>query len=401
MTKQQRPLAIRRLENAVERVAPREPNRWDARPALQRGRLVSQSRAHQLRATVRQLALAVGHEGMPEGCGRSVQRLLGQEAVDAFLELASEGEFRDPDRTALLGKPLSWSSLATLRDCLVILGEEVGVSVVVPRVWRQPAGQVPSERQAAAVYRRTADMAAEASLDALLARTVALVGVILDTGMQTSGVLSRRLPDVDLEAGEIRAVYRMQNSAHRPAVEAVLPLREGTVVAVKRWLGFRQVLVDELEGSDHGALWVTVQTVSRLVAGVRSKYAAGMPLGVAGFRHSHAQAMEQLNAVLAGRWDQSVRGPWVPLPLTPEGLRRAVDVEALVPEVAAWRGRFDEPVERPPRWAEGPHPGVPSFAVHGRDSTYSNYRCRCEACYREHSRVEAAKRALRKQRQAG
>jgi hypothetical protein len=389
-------LAVRRLENVVERVAPRDPGLWEARPPLKRGRLVSQPRARQLRATVRQLALAVGHEGMPEGCGRSVQRLLSPRSVDAFLELATEGAFRDPDKPKLLGRPLSWSSVATLRDCLVVLGEEAGVDVVVPQVWRQSAGGAPSERQAAAVYRKVADMAARAPLDAMLARTVAVVGLILDTGMQTGALVSRRVEDVDLEAGEVRAVYQTQNAAHWPQVEAVLPLREGTVVAVRQWLGFRQRLVDALEGSDHGALWVTVQATSQPGAdGVRVAYEAGMPLREGGLRLAHASAMGQLNAVLAGRWDQAAAGPWVPLPLTPEGLRRAVDVEALVPELAEVRGRFDEP-ERLPRWAEGPHAGVPSFAVHGSDSTYTNYACRCKECYLEHSRVEAAKRALRK-----
>nr|WSX25614.1 site-specific integrase [Streptomyces tubercidicus] len=394
MTEQDAP-GVRRLERLVEKVAPRDPARWEARPPLKRGRLVSRSRADQLRATVRQLGLAVRHEEMPEGCGQSVEALLSPHSIDAFLELASGGTFRDPDKPALLGKALSWSSLATLRDCLVILGEEADVEVVVPSVWRQPAGQVPSEKQAAAVYRRVAGMAAGAPLDPLLARTVAVVGMILDTGMQTGALLSRQLSDVDLEAGTVRAVYRTQNATHRPAVEAVLPLREGAVVAVQRWLGFRRALIDALEGADHGALWVTVQASTKPGAdGDPVTYEAGMPLGPNGFRAAHASAMEQLNAVLAGRWDQSSQGPWLPLPLTPEGLRRAVDVEALVPALAEVRGRFDEP-DQQPRWADGPHAGVPSFAVHGRESTYVNYRCRCKACYLEMSARNAARRAAR------
>ena len=394
MTEQDAP-GVRRLQRLVERVAPRDPSRWEVRPPLKRGRLVSRSRADQLRATVRQLGLAVGHEGMPERCGRSVKALLSPYSIDAFLELASEGTFRDPDKPALLGKELSWSSLGTLRDCLVILGEEADVEVVVPSVWRQPAVQAPSDKQAAAVYRKVAGMATGAPLDPLLARTVAVVGMILDTGMQTGALLSRRVADVDLEAGTVQAVYRTQNAAHRPAVEALLPMREGTVVAVQRWLGFRQRLVDALEGADHGALWVTVQASTKPGAGGESvTYEAGMPLGPLGFRAAHASAMGQLNAVLAGRWDQSSRGPWQPLPLTPEGLRRAVDVEAMVPALAEARGRFDEP-ERLPQWADGPHEGVPSFAVHGRESTYVNYRCRCKACYLEMSAKNAARRALR------
>ena len=36
--------------------------------------------------------------------------------------------------------------------------------------------------------------------------------------------------------------------------------------------------------------------------------------------------------------------------------------------------------------------------VHGRESTYFNYSCRCGACYAEHSRVEALRSNRRKLR---
>ncbi|MFG2532810.1 hypothetical protein [Streptomyces sp. NPDC048516] len=397
MTEQQAP-AVRRLEALVERVAPRDPARWEARPPLRRGRQVSVSRARQLRATVKQLAAAVEHEGMPEGCGRSAKRLLSPQAVDAFLELAGEGVFRDPRKPGLVGTPLSWPSRATLRDCLKILGEEADVAVVLPRVARESGAERVSERQAAAVYRKLADWAARSPADAQSARALAVVGVILDTGMQTGAMVSRTLDDLELEPGRIRAVYHTQNAAHLPIVEATLPLRPGTVEALRQWLGFRDGLVAGLEGSDHGALWVTVAATTTGYGedGEPLTYEAGMPLRAWGFREGHQRAIERLNAVLAGQWEQAELGPWVPLPTTPEALRRAVDVEALVPELAEVRGRFDEPVERPPRWADGPHPGVPGFAVHGRESTYRNYRCRCEACWKAASAANAAYRALRR-----
>ncbi|BCK73986.1 hypothetical protein Srufu_079390 (plasmid) [Streptomyces libani subsp. rufus] len=397
MTEQRAP-AVRRLEALVERVAPRDSERWEARPSLKRGRQVSASRARQLRSTVSQLGLAVGHEGMPEGCGRSVKRLLSPQAVDVFLDLAGEGVFRSPQRPDLMGKPLSWPSRAALRDCLKILGEEAGVAVVLPRVARESGAEPVTERQAAVVYRKLADWAAQAPADAQSARALAVVGVILDTGMQTAGMVSRTVGDVELEPGLIRAVYHTQNAEHLPVVEAVLPLRPGTVTAIRQWLVFREELVTGLEGSDHGALWVTLSpTAAGFGAdGLPLTYEAGMPLKQWGFRAAHVRAMGRLNAALAGQWDPSAWGSWVPLPTTPEALRRAVDVEALVPELAELRGRFEGLDEEPVvRWADGPHPGVPSFAVHGRESTYTNYRCRCKACYLEMSRKNAARRAAR------
>lgn len=404
---------LRRLWALVDRVAPREPGAWEERPPLQRGVFVSATRAKQLRSTLRQLELAVDHPDMPEGCYRSVEDLLAPESLDAFLELATDGAFRSPQVAANLGKPLSWASRSSLRDCLKILGEEAGAAVVLPRVHTQPPKEVMPPQQALAVWRKIAGWAARGRLPALQARALAVVGVILDTGMQTGPMTELRVDDVDLEAGRIRAVYRPQNSAHREPVEAVLPLRKGTVVALHRWLEHRQSLVARLAGQDHGMLWVTTRPVyARRLTGpigqrMEGVYAAGMPLRPRGFEQAHRRAMQQLNDTLAGQWEVAVHGPWVPLPTTPEALRRSVDVEALVPELAEARGRFaawdagqdatraaerGEPVRRKRGPAKRPvTPGVvPSWAAHGREHTYRKYECRCPLC------VEAARAVWRR-----
>ncbi|MFE1767299.1 hypothetical protein ACFW81_24155 [Streptomyces angustmyceticus] len=332
---EQRPLAIRRLENVVERVAPRDPDRWEARPPLRRGRLVSGPRARQLRATVRQLALAVEHEGMPDGCGRSVQRLLAPRSVDAFLELASAGAFRDPDKVALLGKPLPWSTLGMLRDCLVILGEEAGVDVVVPRVYRQRLDLAPvaDERQLEAVYGRLVAWSGDAPLDALMARAMACAGLVLDSRMRSGDVASRRVEHLHLGEGDawVEGAWTSQGSGHRREGPAVLS--SGTVAALRRWLRFRDRLVAGLEGADHGMLWVTVQRMGRLVGGVGQTYEAGLPLRPQGLRMGFSSGMERLNDVLASRWEGP--GPWAPLPLRVEQWRRGVE---WAQEQAAERG---------------------------------------------------------------
>lgn len=332
---EQRPLAIRRLENLVERVAPRDQARWDARPPLKRGRLVSQSRARQLRATVRQLALAVGHEGMPEGCGRSVQRLLSPASVDAFLELASEGEFRDPDKVALLGKPLPWATLAMLRDCLVILGEEAKVEVVVPRVYRERLDLAPvaDEDQLAAVYGRLVQWSGDAPVDALMARALACAGLVLDSRMRSGDVASRRVEHLHLDEGDawVDGVWTPQGLGR--VREGAAVLSPGTVAALRRWLRFRDRLVAGLEGADHGMLWVTVQAMGRPVGGVYQVYAAGLPLRAQGLRMGFGTGMGRLNDVLAARWKGP--SPWSPLPLRVEQWRRGVE---WAQEQAAERG---------------------------------------------------------------
>ena len=326
---EQRLRAVVRLENVVERVAPRDKNRWGERPALRRGGQVSETRARQLRSTVNQLAAAVGHEEMPEDCGKSVQRLLAPEAVDAFLELAADGTFRPASKPALLGRSLSWSSLATLRDCLKILGEESGVKVVVPRVWRPTEADlaaVPSPEQLAALYERIVVMSRSAPVDASMARAVACMGVVLDTRMASGDLTSRRLEHLDLEGAqgpEMLAVWHRQNASHLPAVEKRVVLRPGTVAALRRWLVFRQKLVDGLQGSDHGKLWVTVKRMGRTVDGEPQTYEAGMPLQAWGLRYGFARGMERLDEVLSSRWEGP--GSWEPLPTRIERLRRGAE----------------------------------------------------------------------------
>lgn len=314
----------------MERVAPRDPDRWEARPPLKRGRLVSVSRALQLRATVKQLGLAVGHEGMPEGCGGSVEALLSPEAVDSFLELASEGAFRDPRRPARLGVQLSWSSLATLRDCLKILGEEADLGeLVLPQVWRHnlDLAPPPSGAQLDALYQRVVTMARSAPVDAMMARALAVTGMVLDTRMRSGDVWSRRLEhlglDDELDAW-VDAVWHTQNGAHLPVRAGRVPLRPGTVVAVRRWLQFRRVLVDRLEGSDHGALWVATQSGPAPVPGGGwVTHEAGMPISSRRLRTGFVRGMESLNEVLRAQW----RGPgaWEALPTRMETLRRGVE----------------------------------------------------------------------------
>lgn len=318
--------SIRQLDALVERVAPRSEAAWEVRPPLKRGRLVSSSRALQLRATVRQLERAIGRPEMPDGAAGSVSVLLGPEGVDAFLELAAAGELRDPARARQASGPLPWSSIGTTRDCLGILGEEAGVEMLLPRVWRPTAKAPVTPAQAAALYRRMADMAASAPLDALLARTLAVVGVALDTGMSSGDMVARRLEDMNVDGGVLRASWHRQNGAHLPAVEEVVRLREGTVVAVRRWLRFRRDLVGALEGADPGALWVTVVPASRDFADGRSQlYPKGMPLRQWGFGAAYRSGVARLNEVMAGQWDGD--GPWEPLPRRFEQLVRAVEVE--------------------------------------------------------------------------
>ena len=301
--------SIRALYAVVERTAPTR----------------SRERVRQLNMAVRQLERAVAAGALSEDAGRSVTVLLDPENTDEFLDTAWSGEWRDrPERGEL-----SYASMRSLRDCLNILGQELGVEMVLPRVWREPLRPTVPPAQQAALYRRLADWAAEEPppdgwadrREAVRAmgriRLLALVGVVLDTGARASELAAMRLDDLGEGEGVVRVGRRPQNGPG-PAVVEVCGLREGTAVAVRRWLRVREDLVAPVEGANAKmALWVSVWPAT-------GQPIAGLPLRPRGVERAYARGAAGLNVELAGRWDPAVDGPWVPLPTRLEQLRRSV-----------------------------------------------------------------------------
>lgn len=292
---------IRRLHRLVDALAPE----------------VSDSRARQLRMTVRQLERALAHDRMPHGSKSKLDALLSPRGVDAFLEAATTGELR----TGPGAGELSWSSLATLRDCLRILGEAAGMDLVLPQIYRESRdlAATATPGQQAALWRRLADMAARGPLEYGHAsipvrdrtRLLAMVGVVLDTGARSTELSAMGLGDLADEMTELRVHRRPQNAAHLPAVEDVCVLREGTRVALRRWMATRAELLREGGRPAERALWVSL-----VPAG--NQPTPGWRLGPRGVRDAYTRGVRLLNGVMAGE------PGWEPLPRHLEQLRRAV-----------------------------------------------------------------------------
>lgn len=292
----------------------------------------SRERVRQLRMTVRQMERALDGGALSEGAGRTVGVLLDAENVDDFLDTAWSGAWRDrPERGEL-----SHASMRTLRDCLNILSQELGVEVLLPRMPQQAPRPTVSPVQQRALYRRLADWAgralpdveAEGWLPGIVwemdcVRLLAIVGVVLDTGARASELSGMRLDDLGEGLGVVRVGRRPQNGPGPVVVEECY-LREGTAVAVRRWLRVRDALVAPLEGAKT-ALWVAVQPGP-------GQPIAGLPLMPRGVERAYARGADVLNTELAGRWDASVDGPWVPLPTRLEQLRRSVMLSETVTE---------------------------------------------------------------------
>jgi integrase len=311
---------------------------------------------------------AVGREEMPGRASRTAAQLFTWAALRPFWALAEAGELRFLAKD--VGRPLPVASLRIVRDCLAILAR-----VVVPdRTVRLPVIEQPElkptvdPKSQAALYRGLVDMAADGPLErqglalshADRTRLLAMVAIVLDAGTRSGELAALRLDDLadgltavgvrrrqqkaapnradeiatlaEVHPDTVRAVLwgqveRMSEATRQrvlAAVEALPPLpevewyalRDGTRVALGRWLEVRERIVEALpiEGG-RSALWVTLHET---VAGP-----AGITIRPGGLRTAYSRGITALNHVMAGQYG------WSPLPTTMEQLRRAVNVEPL------------------------------------------------------------------------
>lgn len=330
---------------------------------------VSANRLRQLRMVVGMFDRAVGRDEMPARVSRTARQLFAQESVDAFWDLAVAGELRHWEKD--VGKPLPDWSQRIVRDCLKILAGKVlppGKTVLLPSVTNPDRKPAASGRSLEALYRGMVDLAGQGPLErdgtALSyedrSRLLAMVAVLLDAGPRSGELAAQSLSD--LAPGETAVAVRRRQQKAAPnraeeiaalaevGVEAArsvlggwlervseetrqrvlaavaelgpLPevewyrLREGSQVAVRRWLKVREQLVESLplEGA-RTALWVSL---------VPSKAGPpGVPLRAQGLRQAYARGVTALNWVMAGEYG------WEPLPTTMEQVRRAVDAVPL------------------------------------------------------------------------
>ncbi|GGU61888.1 LacI family DNA-binding transcriptional regulator [Streptomyces lavendofoliae] len=364
--------SVRQLAAVVEEVAPRDPSRWEARkPIPGAGGLpvqVSAARGKQLWMLVGMFDRAVGRPEMPGRAGRTAGQLFTWAALRPFWGLAAAGELRSVAKD--VGRPLSLASLRIVRDCLAILaGLVVPEKAVALPVLEQPELKDTVDPRARAVlYRELADMAGRGRWDPGAwgmsveerARLLAMVAIVLDTGARTGELAGLRLEDLapGLEAvgvrrrqqkappnrvEEIAALARVHpgrvrevlggrleqvSEATRQRVLAAVeelgplpevewyPLREGSRVAVRRWLQVRQRVVDALPVTGgRSALWVTLQASKAGPAGITVRRGS--------LRKSYTKGVTVLNLVMAGA------PGWSPLPTTMEQLRRAVEAVPL------------------------------------------------------------------------
>lgn len=322
---------------------------------------VSAGRLRQLRMTVGMFARAVGREELAGRGSRKAARLFDPDVLGVFWDLAVAGELRHWDKD--VGKELSLASQRIVRDCLAILARQVvpGRVVALPSLPQVELKEAVGGQQVTALYRELVELASGGPLEfggAVMSqrdrtRLLAIMSVVLDTGARSGELAAMTLDDLgpgeawvgvrrrqqkgprsraeeiadrlglsvvtvqEVLADKPRGISQFTQSRVWEIAEALDPvpeveryeLREGSRVAVRRWLKVREQVVAPLEGAKT-ALWVRLWP---------NRYGpAGLPLRAQGLRQSYARGMTALNMLMAGQYG------WSPMPRTLEQLRRAV-----------------------------------------------------------------------------
>ena len=329
---------------------------------------VSEGRLRQLRMVVDMFGRAVGRDEMPNRSSRTAEQLFTWAALRPFWELAAAGELRHWEKD--VGKPLPVTTLRVVRNCLEMLAARVlpeGKRLRLPELDVPELKATVDGRALDSLYRGMVDLAARGPLvrdgTALSpedrARLLAMVAVLLDAAPRSGEMAAQSLADLgpgecavgvrrrsqrrdEYRAGEVAALTGL----HPRTVASVLSglghgvseatearvlevfaalgpppevqwfeLREGSRVAVRRWLEVRKGLVNPLTGQKT-ALWVSIAPSK---AGP-----IGIPLRPQGLRQAYARGITALNWVMAGEYG------WAPLPTTMEQIRRSVNVVPLL-----------------------------------------------------------------------
>ena len=285
------------------------------RLAQRAARGVSAARARQLRWVAGELELALGHPALPQPVPASIQQLLSPSGVQAYLELARDGELRRRTRTGDLRA--TDASMRIRADCLKLLGMAAAVIVDVPDRPGLPELHTPINAPSSSRLR-----------DYLAARIVpigppgrirllAVVGVVLDTGARVGEMCAMTTADLGPGLTSLRLQRKPQARTTSTPQTEVVALSTGPRTALRDWLDIRATLVAPLQGSAD-ALWVSVRANHAGTPDTAVTRPPGMPLHPRGMQRAYSHGVTEANAALLGT------PGWQPLPHRLEQLRRAV-----------------------------------------------------------------------------
>ncbi|MFI6653274.1 hypothetical protein ACIBI8_37500 [Streptomyces sp. NPDC050529] len=356
---------------------------------------VSEGRLRQLRMVVGMFDRSVGRDEMPARASRTAAQLFTWAALDAFWDLALDGELRA--RVKDRGNPLPLNTQNNVVDCLRLLAGRVvpEKTVRLPKVVAPAPRATTTREQEQQLFRFMVDLAGQQPVGHdgqsrqvaadYRVRLLAMTGVVVDTRSRRGELSRMRVADLGEGLSSVRVERWPQNGAHLEPVEVVLPLSGSTVTALARWLRVRERLVEPLQGSAD-AVWVSV-------AASNSGEPPGLPLSAQSLGASYTRGVRVLNGLMAGQ------PGWEPLPSRLEGLRRAL---VPVEEARVREARAEEWEAAHPRRPVG-RPRLPEDRPiqHGREYSYTVLECRCVECTEAATNARTARRREGRLRASG
>ncbi|MEU8545994.1 hypothetical protein AB0C81_03115 [Streptomyces roseoverticillatus] len=233
----------------------------------------------QLSMVRKELSTALAQGLLPTAAQLSLDRLLADGALTAYVSVAQTGVLRS--RLVNGEKPPTSPATDIARwDCLDLIRRTAGLAPL-PREAPQPVELRPTPDQKRLMeLRKWLDNEVRRHRSPGHSRFIALISVVLDTRVRARELVAQRIDHLTEDFSRLHVIRKPQHSTDAPATSEDAALSPLSQVAMKKWLSARAELTETLQGSA-SALWVSLSHNHAGTAGSDghpTPRRAGMPL---------------------------------------------------------------------------------------------------------------------------
>ena len=277
---------------------------------------------------LQEMTLWVTGREVPEHATTSLAGILRRDSVTHYLDTASEGSLRTlaaavPEQDYVNTTRARIKALGLIRARAVeawgVDEKELGKIPTYPDP--DQARPTPTPHQQNIADDRSQAIADSYPDNSSWVRGRALWRMLLATKGRSGELQAQTIWDLAPTLGWVRLVRAPQGPSPAAGTVELWPLSRDDQTAVRAWLGLRNILVAQLQGSSQ-ALWVSVRA-NHVTGpdGISQPRRAGMPLMDKGLRLAYGEFARHINQTT------EQQPGWEPIPRTMEQLRRSLDAE--------------------------------------------------------------------------
>ncbi|MFD8316190.1 hypothetical protein [Kitasatospora purpeofusca] len=298
---------------------------------LIRERSLGRSTIANLRWVARDLEQAAQTDEFPPAARSTLEALLTLQSWDAYARIAGAGLTRVRTGGRIRQGGAMINSMRTRATAWNTVAKYLGIAVRFPLPATPTAHlPVPADQRQMLLHQLSQQVRTPMA-EADRIRTLALLGVVTDTGARSGELVAMTLDSLATDLSTIELVRNPQGPTGPYGIRRLftesIRLSPFTRSALRMWLRVRTDLVESVQGSSD-ALWVSLRNNHgrRTASGSLPRTPSGMPLQVRGLERAYSRAIVRVNEELAGQ------PGWTPVARTLEQLRRSIKdikVEAL------------------------------------------------------------------------